>query len=87
VLLSPGIGLTQSPTNPDQRRGFNELTGRFGFDYKLGFTDDNLLYAFYSKGYKGGGSNPPFRQLGSAASSRSSRRSSSTPSSWGRRTP
>lgn len=60
VLLAPGYGLTLSPTNPDQRARFSELTGRFGFDYKahLGFTDDTLLYAFYSKGYKGGGINP-----------------------------
>jgi outer membrane receptor protein involved in Fe transport len=57
VLLSPGIGLRQSTTTPEEKSVFDELTGRFGFDYKL--TDDNLLYAFYSKGYKGGGSNPP----------------------------
>ena len=57
VLLAPGIGLKQSTTNPTEKSVFNELTGRFGFDYKL--SDDNLLYAFYSKGYKGGGSNPP----------------------------
>jgi outer membrane receptor protein involved in Fe transport len=64
VLLSPGIGLTQSTTNPTEKSIFNELTGRFGFDYKL--SDDNLLYAFYSKGYKGGGSNPP-AAVGSAS--------------------
>ena len=60
VLLAPGYGLTLNPTNPDQRARFSELTGRFGFDYKahLSFTDDTLLYAFYSKGYKGGGINP-----------------------------
>ncbi|MBO9708681.1 MAG: TonB-dependent receptor [Caulobacter sp.] len=57
VLLSPGIGLTQDPAQPETQTVFTELTGRFGFDYKL--TDDNLLYAFYSKGYKGGGANPP----------------------------
>jgi len=57
VLLAPGTGLQQSTTTPTERSVFNELTGRFGFDYKL--SDDNLLYAFYSKGYKGGGSNPP----------------------------
>ena len=55
VLLSPGIGLQQNAAEPLQRSVFTELTGRFGFDYKL--TRDNLLYAFYSKGYKGGGSN------------------------------
>jgi outer membrane receptor protein involved in Fe transport len=60
ALLAAGYGLTLNPTNPDQRARFNELTGRFGFDYKahLGFTDDTLLYAFFSKGYKGGGINP-----------------------------
>ncbi len=57
VLLAPGIGLKQSVTTPEEKSVFDELTGRFGFDYKL--SDDNLLYAFYSKGYKGGGSNPP----------------------------
>jgi len=57
VLLSPGIGLQQSTITPTEVSVFDELTGRFGFDYKL--SDDNLLYAFYSKGYKGGGSNPP----------------------------
>ncbi|ADG09304.1 TonB-dependent receptor [Caulobacter segnis] len=60
VLLAAGYGLTLNPTNPDQRARFTETTGRVGFDYKadLGFTDDTLLYAFYSKGYKGGGINP-----------------------------
>lgn len=60
VLLAPGYGLTLNPSNPDQRARFSETTGRFGFDYKahLGFTDDTLIYAFYSKGYKGGGINP-----------------------------
>jgi outer membrane receptor protein involved in Fe transport len=40
---------------------FQEITGRVGFDYTadLGFTDDTLIYGFYSKGYKGGGINPP----------------------------
>lgn len=40
---------------------FEEVTGRFGFDYtpELSFTDESLFYAFYSRGYKGGGINPP----------------------------
>jgi outer membrane receptor protein involved in Fe transport len=60
VLLAPGTGLVQDPVTPVQRAEFSELTGRLGFDYKprFGFTDDSLLYAFYSKGYKGGGINP-----------------------------
>ena len=40
---------------------FEEVTGRAGFDWSpdLGFTEDTLIYAFYSRGYKGGGINPP----------------------------
>ena len=40
---------------------FQEITGRIGFDYTadLDFTEDTLIYGFYSKGYKGGGIKPP----------------------------
>ncbi len=40
---------------------FSEVTGRAGFDWhtSLPFTEETNLYAFYSKGYKGGGLNPP----------------------------
>ena len=40
---------------------FQELTGRIGFDWQpdVAFTEDTLLYTFYSRGYKGGGINPP----------------------------
>jgi outer membrane receptor protein involved in Fe transport len=38
---------------------FKEFTGRFGFDWKPGWFDDSTLYAFYSRGYKAGGFNPP----------------------------
>ena len=40
---------------------FEEVTGRVGFDWSpdLGFTEDSLIYGFYSRGYKGGGINPP----------------------------
>ncbi|WP_276914192.1 TonB-dependent receptor [Hyphomonas atlantica] len=40
---------------------FEEVTGRAGLDWRpdFSFTDDTLLYAFYSRGYKGGGINPP----------------------------
>lgn len=39
----------------------NEITGRLVADWKpqLEFTDDTLLYASYSRGYKSGGFNPP----------------------------
>lgn len=61
------LALTPRPaflTNPVQRLATTEneeVTGRAGFDWKpeLGFTDDTLIYAFYSRGYKGGGVNPP----------------------------
>ena len=38
---------------------FEEVTGRFGFDWKPGWGDDSTIYAFYSRGYKAGGFNPP----------------------------
>lgn len=47
---------------PAQIAEFEEVTGRFGFDYQMGpvgFTDDTLLYGSVSRGYKGGGINPP----------------------------
>lgn len=57
VLLTPGAGF---PTTAKQRVGFKELTGRFTVDWKpqLDFTDDTLVYASVSRGYKGGGFNP-----------------------------
>jgi outer membrane receptor protein involved in Fe transport len=54
-------GVVVPPPIPHQSAEFDEVTGRFGFDWRLdtGFTDQTLLYAFYSRGYKGGGFNPP----------------------------
>ena len=37
--------------------GFSEVTGRAVVDYKI--SDESLLYASYSRGYKSGGINPP----------------------------
>jgi outer membrane receptor protein involved in Fe transport len=57
-LLNPGSGLT--PGVPTEFKAeFTETTGRLGFDWKpeLGFTNETLIYAFYSRGYKGGGPN------------------------------
>ena len=44
-----------------QRAEFEEVTGRLNFDWTptLSFTDRSLFYASYSRGYKGGGFNPP----------------------------
>ncbi len=40
---------------------FQETTGRLGVDWSpdLAWSEDSLFYAFYSRGYKGGGINPP----------------------------
>ena len=58
TLFAPGRGPIFTP---DQEVRFQETTGRFNVDWSpdLGFTDDTLIYASYSKGYKGGGFNPP----------------------------
>lgn len=60
-LTAPENAYLTDPSQPRARVEFKETTGRFGADWSpnLGFTDDTLIYAFYSKGYKGGGINPP----------------------------
>ena len=40
---------------------FNKLTGRAVLDFKV--TEDNLIYASYSRGYKSGGINPPLQPI------------------------
>lgn len=66
VLLAQSLNLGGAvskgyPQEAPIRQNWGEFTGRFGVDWKpdLSFTDDTLLYAFYSRGYKGGGANPP----------------------------
>ncbi|MDP3460571.1 MAG: TonB-dependent receptor, partial [Hyphomonas sp.] len=58
ILFTPGGTIT--PTGVLEAE-FEEVTGRAGIDWSpdLAFSDDTLLYAFYSRGYKGGGINPP----------------------------
>nr|WP_316629235.1 TonB-dependent receptor [uncultured Brevundimonas sp.] len=57
-----GAGLVGKgyPRYPDEELNWGEWTGRFAVDWKpdLSFTDDTLVYASYSRGYKGGGGNP-----------------------------
>ncbi len=59
----PGVGIAGPiPGTPDILHvEFKETTGRIGFDWKpdLDFTDDTLIYAFFSRGYKAGGLNSP----------------------------
>jgi iron complex outermembrane receptor protein len=49
------------PELPDIKQSWGEFTGRLGVDWKpaLSFTDQTMVYGFYSRGYKGGGANPP----------------------------
>jgi len=41
----------------DESATFDEFTGRLVGEYR--FTEDNMVYASYSRGYKSGGINPP----------------------------
>ncbi|HVP85568.1 MAG TPA: TonB-dependent receptor [Rhizomicrobium sp.] len=47
--------------NGIERQEWSEWTGRFNAEWtpKLDFTDQSMFYASYSRGYKGGGANPP----------------------------
>jgi iron complex outermembrane receptor protein len=60
-LLGNAPGGRGAPANPDIVQEWREPTGRIVLDWKpdLPFTDETLLYASLSRGYKGGGANPP----------------------------
>ncbi len=60
-LYAGGTVSAGYPEGPLINQKWGEWTGRLGIDWKpeLGFTDDSMIYAFYSRGYKGGGANPP----------------------------
>jgi iron complex outermembrane receptor protein len=62
MIAQPGWGYLVAGT-VDQE--WNQITGRFVADWtpKLDFTDQTLLYASYSRGYKAGGANPPPPEL------------------------
>ncbi len=53
---------------------WKEFTGRGVVTWtpKLGFTDQTMIYASYSRGYKGGGANPPLPEQEFTSSVRSS---------------
>jgi iron complex outermembrane receptor protein len=68
VFDSPFVGsFDADPGTPgnqiiqERQVKFNKLTGRLVLDFKL--TEDNLLYASYSRGYKSGGINPPLQPI------------------------
>ncbi|MGE5566498.1 MAG: TonB-dependent receptor plug domain-containing protein [Parcubacteria group bacterium] len=49
------------PVEKISTKQWREVTGRAGVEWKpkLSWSDQTLIYAFYSRGYKGGGFNPP----------------------------
>jgi iron complex outermembrane receptor protein len=66
LLLAPGFlggGLIGRglAADPDIVQKWGRVTGRAVLDWKpeVAFGDDMLVYASYSRGYKGGGANPP----------------------------
>ena len=61
TALAGGFVGTGHPSTGEIDRKWGEFTGRVGLDWspEFGLTDDTLLYAFYSRGYKAGGVNPP----------------------------
>ena len=60
LLVGNSRGSTYGP-EPDIELGWSETTGRLGVDWQpdLPFTDQTMVYGFLSRGYKGGGMNPP----------------------------
>jgi outer membrane receptor protein involved in Fe transport len=59
--LSGGYVSRDYPALPDIDQQWDAVTGRLVVDWKpqLSFTQDTLVYASFSRGYKGGGANPP----------------------------
>lgn len=57
AALDADPGIAGNQLFQERRVKFDEFTGRAVLDFKL--TDDSLLYASYSRGYKSGGINPP----------------------------
>ena len=54
-------GRTGNQLFQERQVGFDEFTGRFVADFKI--TDESLIYASYSRGYKSGGVNPPLQPI------------------------
>lgn len=59
--LTGGYVNSGYPAQDDIVQSWGRFTGRIVLDWKpdLSFTDDTLIYASASRGYKGGGTNPP----------------------------
>lgn len=61
VYDAVGLGYRDSFTGDEAPAKWGEMTGRVVLNWTpdLEITDDTLIYASYSRGYKGGGFNPP----------------------------
>jgi iron complex outermembrane receptor protein len=59
LLNAGGAAIYRKTGEIEQHWG--EFSGRLGVDWKpvLSFTDQTMVYGFYSHGYKAGGANPP----------------------------
>jgi iron complex outermembrane recepter protein len=60
--VDANVGVAGVQEFREESASFTRLTGRAVIDWKpeLSFTDDTLIYASYSRGFKSGGINPPF---------------------------
>jgi outer membrane receptor protein involved in Fe transport len=56
------LGIPGRQAFRERREKFSKLIGRAVIDFKpeLSFTDDTLIYASFTRGFKSGGINPPF---------------------------
>lgn len=57
IPIVPSFNETRGITGSPDTFKWDEVTGRVGFDWQV--ADDSLVYAFFSRGYKPGGFNPP----------------------------
>ncbi len=60
VPPAPGFGERRDLTGSPKDARWKEVTGRIGIDMQV--NDDSMIYAFYTKGYKPGGFNPPLNE-------------------------
>ena len=60
VPPAPGFGEARDLTGSPSKATWKEVTGRVGVDVQI--NDSSMLYAFYTRGYKPGGFNPPLNE-------------------------
>ena len=57
VPAAPGFGEQRDLTGSPKKESWQETTGRIGVDWQI--NANSMAYAFFTKGYKPGGFNPP----------------------------